>query len=81
MSYDPFLVHMENRSGCCEFDEPDPLDTDSNLEQTIRSAVSTFYHTNLCSLISERIGDGEPLDVLLRDTYMREKLNLTPRKL
>ena len=50
-------------------------------EQTIRSAVSTYYHTNLVSLIEERIGDGEPLDVLLADTYHREKLNLEPRKL
>ena len=70
-----------------QWNEWEPLTTaerlmeDALFEQAIKSVAASYYHTNLVSLISERIGEGEPLDVLLRDTYMREKLNLKPRKL
>jgi len=59
----------------------DEAEADARLEQTVRSAVATFYHTNLVNQIRERIGDGEPLDMLLRDTYYREKFRMAARKL
>ena len=77
MSRDLWLEHMENRCDC-----GDTLDEDdSTFEQTVRSAVASFYHTNLVSLIHERVGEGEPLDILLNDSFYREKFNLKPRQL
>jgi hypothetical protein len=72
---DAFLEHMENRSGCCDYDEPE----NDNFEQTVRSAVASFYHTNLVNLIHERIGDGEPMDKLLADSFYRSKFNMKAR--
>ena len=74
---DAFLEHMENRSACCDYDEPQS----DAFEQTVRSAVASFYHTNLVTLIRERVGEGEPLDILLNDSFYREKFNLKPRQL
>ena len=59
----------------------DEAEADARIEQTVRSAAATFYHTNLVNQIRERIGDGEPLDMLLRDTYYREKFRMAARKL
>ena len=81
MSRDLWLEHMENRCGCVDELECDEAEADARLEQTVRSAVATFYHTNLVNQIHERIGDGEPLDMLLRDAYYREKFRMAARKL
>jgi hypothetical protein len=50
------------------------------LEQLFKSVMST-YHINLCSLISQKIGTGEPLQELLQDSWARQHFNLGDRQL
>ena len=68
-----------------DYENPEVLvddeEADARLEQTVRSAASTFYHTNLVNQIHERIGEGEPLHLLLRDTYYRSKFRMAARNL
>lgn len=52
-----------------------------NFEQAVRSATASYYHTNLVALIHERVGEGEPLDILLHDSHYREKFGLKARQL
>jgi len=59
----------------------DEAEADARIEQTVRSAAATFYHTNLVNQIHERMGDGDALHLALRDTYYREKFRMAARKL
>jgi hypothetical protein len=42
---------------------------------------ATPFHAELCLTIRELIGEGDALDLLLRDEYNRRKLNLHARAL
>jgi hypothetical protein len=80
--YDPFLAYMEER---CQVNDPldmDEPDNDSDrFEQTIRSVASAYYHCHIVQEIANRIGPGEPLDVILRDASLRSTFHLKPRQL
>jgi hypothetical protein len=47
----------------------------------IRGSHATLFHAELCLTIRELIGEGDALDLLLRDEYNRRKLNLHARAL
>jgi hypothetical protein len=65
-----------------DYENPDVMtEADENFEQTIRSAAASFYHTNLVNQIHERMGEGDALHLVLRDTYYREKFRMAARKL
>jgi hypothetical protein len=91
MSADREMDHLEMMSGmidrhhnqpCCYAEAEDPENESiERMSQLVASAAASFYHTNLVNLIQERVGDGEPLDMLLRDTYYREKFRMAARKL
>jgi hypothetical protein len=40
MSRDIWLEHMENRSACCEYDEPEPIE---EVEDRMQSALEAAY--------------------------------------
>lgn len=62
--------------GKCEIIGPS-----ERVAQIVASAVASFYHTNLVAQIHERMGEGDPLHLALRDTYYREKFRMAARKL
>jgi len=52
------------------------------LAQLCKSANATqSFHSLVCAQIEARIGPGEPLDMILEDSFAREKFNLAPRKI
>lgn len=91
MSRDREMDHLEMMSGMvdrhhnqpyCYAEVEDPEnEAVERVAQVVASAASSFYHTNLVSLIRERVGEGEPLDILLNDSFYREKFNLKARQL
>ncbi len=46
-----------------------------------RLAEERAFHVNFCGQICERLGEGDALDLLLRDEFMRRKFNLHGRAL
>jgi hypothetical protein len=71
---EPTQIERLSRPKC------DVIGPRERLEQLCSSAMSV-YHISLCCRIKERIGHGEPLDVLLRDEWARRRFKLVPRQL
>jgi hypothetical protein len=67
---DAFIEQMERAKQCGK-----PRGT------RIRGSHATPFHAELCLMIRELIGEGDALDLLLRDEYNRRKLNLHARAL
>ena len=67
---DAFIEDMQRAKQC---GKPRGLPT--------RGSHATPFHAELCLTIRELIGEGDALDLLLRDEYMRRKFNLHARAL
>ena len=81
---DPFIEHMEFLCNCNGDNFEIDFDNEAveMIEELTTSLVrKNLYHAALCTLIRECLGEGNPLDVLLRDAFMRHKFNLAPRAL
>lgn len=57
------------------------LDAPERVEQLVKSATASYFHTNLVEQIRERIGSGDALDELMRDSWARTRLGLKARQL
>lgn len=57
------------------------LDGAERVEQLCKSVAVAHFHVHICQQIENHIGQGEPLDLILRDAYYRAKFNLSPRAL
>lgn len=53
----------------------------AHLDCLPRAEAEESYHEELCRVIAESVGDGDALDLLLRDEFMRRKFNLHERAL
>ena len=48
MSRDLWLEHMENRCGCCEYDEPEPIeDVEDRMQSAFEAAYALFGVTTV----------------------------------
>lgn len=59
--------------------DPDASDRLAKLCESANAAQP--FHSLVCAQIEVRIGPGEPLDMILEDSFAREKFNLAPRKI
>lgn len=47
---DAYLEHMENRSGCCEYDEPEPIE---EVEDRLHVALAAAYSQLSVTCVSQ----------------------------
>jgi len=71
MERDAFIEDMQRAKQC---GKPRTL-------RGVRGTRDPLFHAELCLTIRELIGEGDALDLLLRDEYNRRKLNLHARAL
>jgi hypothetical protein len=66
---DAFIEDMERAKQC---GKPRTL-------RGVRGTRDPLFHAELCLMIRELIGEGDALDLLLRDEFMRRKFKLHAR--
>jgi hypothetical protein len=76
---DMFMDVMEFRVGLTG-PQPDS-DEAERIEQLCKSAASAYYHTHLSQHIQNELGEGDPLQLLMRDEFYRRKFRLASRSL